>query len=141
MTTNHENNHINTQIFADVLKANCYHMNEAALREIAYIGYIASEQGEHQQAAGRGIYQQLMKARFKATAENCDLLANLVEITIENLRLINYGTLDNPSYYKDFFSAIEAILPTTKQAARLLDDLHAQFGKGWKVLPNIQQTA
>ena len=141
MTNNNQNNTTTQQTFADLLKANCHNINEAALRQIAYISYIASEEGGYQQAAGRGIYQQLMTARFKATAENCELLANLANITIENLRAINYGTLDNPCYYGDFFSAIEAILPTTKEATRLLDDLHTQFGRGWEVLPNVQQAA
>ncbi len=142
MNTNSQNNPTTQQAFADLLNANYGNMNDANLRHIAYIGYIASQQGGHQHAACRNIYQQLMARRFKAIDENCGLFADLVTITIENLRILNHGTLDNPYYYEDFFNALEAILPTTKEASRVLDALHAQFGRGWKVLPkSIQQTA
>lgn len=125
----------NKQAFANLLKANCQNLNETTLHEIAYMGYIATEQGGHQQVLCQRIYLQLINGKFKATAENYNQLADLVDITIENLRIINYGTLDNPYYRKAFFSALEAILPTTKEAIHVLNDLIAQFGRGWKTRP------
>lgn len=139
-TLNPAQNH--KQALANLLKATYQNLTDEtqqALQNIACIGYTATEQGGYQQERCQTIYQQLINWEFKITDNNLnqftDVLADLIDIAIENLRIINYGTLDNPYYRTPFFNAIEQALPKSQEANRFLDSLLYQFGRGWKILP------
>jgi hypothetical protein len=140
-TLNPDQNH--KQALANLLKATYQNLTDEtqqALHDVAHIGYTATEHGGYQQEHCHTIYQQLMNWECKMTDSNLnqltDLLADLIDIAIENLRSINYGTLDSPYYRTPFFNAIKQALPKKSQEAnRCVDNLLYQFGRGWKTLP------
>ena len=110
------------------------------LHNIVTISYAAAVHGRYQQECSHNAYQQLMDWKCHITDQNlnsfANLLADLIHIAIENLRIINYGVIGDPFYRELFFDALKHALPQHSDTQTFLDDLLHQMNRPWEKLPN-----